>query len=532
MKKFLLIAAMAALALGASADGYKIEKVWELQNPKAIIGLDRLEIRQGFGMDGKFYVNSKKNTNDTVDGVVTYWEPTIYEIDENGLTGKTFPGGNNCGLTRDDAGNLIVSLSQFPTATWAGGLRVIDPATGNYVDHSIPPGAAIIGRCDFLGFAKGNMMEDGEIWLTGGTQGTQFSHIAISGGEASEEDSYYMVGSGVTASTSTVINPYTDLNGDDVLLYVTRNDNPKKLTYADDQYTTSTIALPAGKSNTNGMFPFVWDGKELLIYSILNDANAHYMDGFAIAEAGAEAPIVSVPCTTATTNGFQGNWLNAEVDANGVTIYQYFPGNDAGHFTVWRLTKDEPVIPNVYMLGGNVDTWAPNEGTQMAYDEENKIYTLNFTFDGRYAGYNYFGFTNELAENNDQGGWDYIAPFRFGAVSEGDFDVTEEQLNKDLSLTYENGQAFKIPGGEYNMKLNLENMTLYIEKVGPEVLRGDANEDHEVNISDAILMISAILNSDFSGINFANSDVNDDNEINITDAIKLINYVLNESWGE
>ena len=28
MKKLLLIAAMAALALGANADGYKFEKVW------------------------------------------------------------------------------------------------------------------------------------------------------------------------------------------------------------------------------------------------------------------------------------------------------------------------------------------------------------------------------------------------------------------------------------------------------------------------------------------------------------------------
>ena len=527
---------MAALALGANADGYKIEKVWELQNPKAIIGLDRLEIRQGFGMDGKFYVNSKKNTNDTVDGVVTYWEPTIYEIDENGLTGKTFPGGNNCGLTRDDAGNLIVSLSQFPTATWAGGLRVIDPATGNYVDHSIPPGAAIIGRCDFLGFAKGNMMEDGEIWLTGGTQGTQFSHIAISGGEASEEDSYYMVGSGVTASTSTVINPYTDLNGDDVLLYVTRNDNPKKLTYADDQYTTSTIALPAGKSNTNGMFPFVWDGKELLIYSILNDANAHYMDGFAIAEAGAEAPIVSVPCTTATTNGFQGNWLNAEVDANGVTIYQYFPGNEVGHFTVWRLTKDEPApeVPKVYILGEvNDQGWAANAGTEMAYDAENKVYTATVTLDGRgESGENYFSFTTELANDNDDGGWAYIQPYRFGAVSEADFWYSDQLGGWPLSLTSENGQAFRVMSGEYNLTLDLENMNLKIERVGQSFLRGDVNGDGDVNISDAIIFINAILNSEFNNIYWSNSDVDYNYDLNISDITKLINYVLNSEWGE
>ena len=535
MKKLLLLAAMAALALGASADGYKIEKVWELQNPKAIIGLDRLEIRQGFGMDGKFYVNSKVTRNDTTEeGDITYWVPTIYEIDENGLTGKTFPGGSNCGLTRDDAGNLIVSMSQFPTATWNGGLRVIDPETGEYVDHSIPPGAAILGRCDFLGFAKGNMMEDGEIWLTGGAQGTGFSHIAISDGEASEEDSYYMVGSGVTASTSTVINPYTDINGDDVLLYVTRNDNPKKLTYADDEYTTSTIALPAGKSNTNGMFPLVWDGKELFIYSILNDANAHYMDGFAIAEAGAEAPIVSVPCTTATTNGFQGNWLNAEVDANGVTIYQYFPGNEVGHFTVWRLTKDEPApeVPKVYILGEvNDQDWAANAGTEMTYDAENNVYTATVTLDGRgQSGENYFSFTTELANDNDEGGWAYIQQYRFGAVSEGDFWYSDELAGWPLSLTYENGQAFRVMGGDYTLTLDKENMTLKIEKVGVEGLRGDVNGDGSVNITDVIIFVNAILSNNFDSIYKRNADVDESVALNITDVVKIINYVSTGNW--
>ena len=90
------------------------------------------------------------------------------------------------------------------------------------------------------------------------------------------------------------------------------------------------------------MFPLVWDGKELFIYSTI-DGITHYYDGFAIAESGAE-PIVNVPKTSTSVNGFQSQWLNAEVDEDGVTIYQYFPGNDYGHFTVWRLTKDEPAM--------------------------------------------------------------------------------------------------------------------------------------------------------------------------------------------
>ena len=81
MKKFLLIAAMAALALGASAQDYKLEKVWEIND---VSFLPTLDSRQGFGMNGKFYINNKKQSVDTVDGVEIVTVPTIYEVDENG----------------------------------------------------------------------------------------------------------------------------------------------------------------------------------------------------------------------------------------------------------------------------------------------------------------------------------------------------------------------------------------------------------------------------------------------------------------
>ena len=344
MKKFLLIAAMAALALGASAQDYKLEKVWEIND---VSFLPTLDSRQGFGMNGKFYINNKKQSVDTVDGVEIVTVPTIYEVDENGLTGVTFPGGKNCGISRDEAGNIIVSLTQFPN-TWTEGIRVINPSTGEYKDYDIPEECAILGRADFLGFGKGNLMEDGEIWITGGTQGTAFTHLGIAGGEVDIDNCYYMAGDGINTTTCVTIMPYTDINGDDALLYWSRNDQPRKISYEDNLYTASLVDL-ANHANTNGMFPLVWDGKEFFIYST-KDGGTHYLDCFAIAESGAE-PIVTVPKTTDSNNGFQSQWLNAEVDADGVTIYQYFPGNSYGHFTVWRLTKDETPVG----LRGDVD---------------------------------------------------------------------------------------------------------------------------------------------------------------------------------
>ena len=203
MKKLLLIAALAAIAFGASADGYKIEKVWELNDMTTLLG-DRMEVRQGFGMDGKFYINNKKQVFDTVAGVYTT-VPTIYEIDENGLTGVTFPGGKNCGITRDEAGNIIVSLAPFSLSWIEAGIRVIDPATGEYKDYMIPEEIAIIGRSDFLGFAKGNLMEEGELWMTGTNQGTGFTHLAIADGEV-DMDVYQALKSRFTAALDNDLN--------------------------------------------------------------------------------------------------------------------------------------------------------------------------------------------------------------------------------------------------------------------------------------------------------------------------------------
>ncbi len=522
MKKLLLIAALAAVALGASADGYKIEQVWNLQNPQAVTGLDKLEIRQGFGMDGKFYVNCKKIVVDTIDGVPTVTTaPIIYEIDQNGLTGVTFPGGKNCGISRDEAGNIIVSLTQFPNS-WSEGLRVIDPKTGDYIDLEIPEEAAIMGRCDFLSFAKGNLMEDGEIWLTGANQGSSFSHIAVAGGEVDADNCYYMAGEGLQTSSSVVINPYTDINGDDALLYWSRNGNPEKLLYVDNQFTRSTLNL-TNHANTNGMYPLIWDGKEFFIYST-KDGSTHYLDGFAIAESGGE-PIVDIPKTTTTNNGFQSQWLNAEIDEDGVTIYQYFPGNDAGHFTVWRLTKE---VPKVYMLGGDDQPWDCTNGTEFEYDAENSVYTATINFP---AEFNYFGFTTELAENNDDGGWNYIEPFRFGAIADEGTDYWYTGEEEFISLTWDEYHAIRIPGGEYKLTVDLEAMKLFVESVVPQGKRGDANNDGNVSISDVSALIDYLLSKDPSTINMDNGDCNLDHSVTISDVSALIDFMLTGEWN-
>lgn len=512
---------MAALTLGASAEGYKIEKVWTLNAPSIFTTTN--DVRQGFGMNGKFYIHNKA-------------DQLVYEIDENGLTGVTFEGGTNCGISRDEAGNIIVSNAGFGSTAWIEAtFKVINPQTGEVNLYTVPEESGLTGRCDFFGFAKGNLLEDGELYLTAGTPDNSIftdgiARILITGGEVDINNCYLATCDGLNTNTSTVINYYSDINGEDALLFAYRSGHPGKLLANGDDFTRKALVLP-NKGSCNGVYPIVWDGKELYIYPTL----PNYFDGWAVSEAGTvdepATPIVTVPATvSANPNGIQCNWLNAEADADGITIYQYVPG---GQISVYRLTKEESTATNVYILGEvNDKGWAANDGVLMDYDAENNVYTATVTLDGRgESGENYFSFTTELANDNDDGGWAYIQPFRFGAVSEGDFWFSNNMSGWPLGLTYENAQAFRVMGGEYKLTLSLENMKLTIENLSVSHLRGDVNNSGDVKIDDVTALIDYLLSGNDSNIIWINADCNMSGDIKIDDVTSLIDFLLSGAWN-
>ena len=305
---------------------YKLEKVWEMATPFAseVTG----DVRQGFGMNGMFYINNKADQK-------------VVVVGENGIANTEYPGGANCGITRDEAGNIVVSNAAFPGAWVEATIKVINPETNEMKEYTVPEECGLQGRCDFLGFAKGNLMEEGALYLTGGNTGTDpftdgVAILTIEGGEVNADECYPVACDGLVGQTSTVINYYKDLNDEDALLYAYRSGNPSKLTWDGDALVRTAIELE-GKGHANGIFPFIWDEKEYYIYPIMPD----YQNGFAIAEAGVEPIAVVESTVAANANGFQANWLNAEVGEKGVTIYQYYPG---GNFVVYRLTKENGAV--------------------------------------------------------------------------------------------------------------------------------------------------------------------------------------------
>ena len=193
------------------------------------------------------------------------------------------------------------------------------------------------------------------------------------------------------------------------------------------------------------------------------------------------------------------------------------------------VVREVTLPETVYILGEvNEQGWAPNAGTPMEYDAENNVYTATVTLNGRNSGYNYFSFTTRVAENDDQGGWDYILPYRFGAVSDGDFLVTDGMLGIELAME-KNGDAYKTPAGEYKLTVDLANMKLIIEKVtqGHGYELGDVNHDEAVNIGDVTALIDYLLGSGSACEICAN--VNGDEGINIADVTALIDKLLNNN---
>ena len=67
--------------------------------------------------------------------------------------------------------------------------------------------------------------------------------------------------------------------------------------------------------------------------------------------------------------------------------------------------------------------------------------------------------------------------------------------------------------------IQFDNFTLTYLADG--FMKGDVNEDGEVNISDIV----AIINQMAGGPQYANADVNSDNEVDISDIVAVINIM-------
>ena len=235
-------------------------------------------------------------------------------------------------------------------------------------------------------------------------------------------------------------------------------------------------------------------------------------------------------------NEISANSFNIEGLAPNTKYEVQVMGMNAEHASDWcdivefTTLGEEPVIPDVYMLGGDDQGWAPNRGIKFDYNAEDNIYTLNYTFP---AETNYFGFTTVLAEYDDQGSWDYIEPYRFGAVADGEnFIFFDEYNGQPLDLTWDAYKSFQIGAGEYDIVVDLTSMKVILTKVNvePTYIRGDVDKSGEVKIGDVTALINYLLNGDASLVDLRAADCDLSGDVKIGDVTALINYLLNGEW--
>ena len=194
---------------------------------------------------------------------------------------------------------------------------------------------------------------------------------------------------------------------------------------------------------------------------------------------------------------------------------------------VFTTLDEEPFVPAVHILG-DVDNqvWASDAGTKMEYDPETELYTATVHVEADKT----FGFSTEIDADGDLGGWNYVNLYRFGPVSNGPLDLTDDCLGQQLALSFEwdiFSDVHVLVAGDYEITVSLEQSYIIIGRISePEhgYSPGDVNHDHAVNIADVTALIDYLLGT--GTVCEICADVNGDTVINIADVTSLIDVLL------
>ena len=101
-----------------------------------------------------------------------------------------------------------------------------------------------------------------------------------------------------------------------------------------------------------------------------------------------------------------------------------------------------------------------------------------------------------------------------------------------LKLTYDNTNV-TITNAEGTATIALaevQDMYFSNEAGGSDFIRGDVNNDSNVNITDVTSLINYLLSQDATGINLDAANCNQDDGISISDVTTLVNYLLSGNW--
>lgn len=481
LRKSILAIAALAMAGVAFAQAPALTKMWE-QKIGETPARDNSRFATGF--NGNLYVINKENGE-------------ILKYNADGSSVFATVEGVGTAITSDDAGNILVNKG-FPDAgsftTWV----IIEP---NGTQHELtitPPDGIEPARLDQTGRVVGNVMseEGGYLYLAGNGH-TTVTVVKIANGEQESAESSLSVSN--TMNTSTLCQPMfasvEDIEAavDPTSTFYARNRGDNKVWAWNEEGTEQASLGTVGAGGNDGFDCFVLND---VIYAVASSERA--TDKFMVKDIVAGEVIAESAGDNAPSNAyFFRAYTVRKISDTQVGIYAWCPGN-GGSAAYYTFGTESAPEAKLYIIGQvNGKTWAPNDGVEMTLADG--AFSADVTISEANG---FFSFVTDLAENDDQGGWDYVNNLRYGAANDGDEASTEAE-----NALVKGQNAYKLPAGEYTFSVKEDLSAFTVTKKGEPVptypdelyILGEVNENTWAPNVGLMLTPSNNLTGEFIG---------------------------------
>lgn len=353
MKKFLLLTALMAGAMTVNAQSdFQVKELAKLP-VKNITNYDKGVCRSGYGFGDKFYMTDRNAQQLRVFDLATGKEIGQKEI------------GANQALGHDEAGNAIIANWGFAGSNPLGSETTFTLISADLAKMvTTEKVGSIQGRGDFLGKAKGNVFgaEGATLLASGAAQDLENKGIVCYTFSSTGDDTplvqYSNVYDGdqkIGVGTWATYNYYKDVDGTDRYLYVNRQVALTDIFFEEGEVAGDLTREynPAdrlcNKGVCNGGEIFVLGSRKFIVYGNWREGVNTYLDGFTIAEIGADNKTLTTVYTKEPDTSMaremttQGNWLNVEVLSDKqAKLYQYFLGGYAAEYGITIDGADMP----------------------------------------------------------------------------------------------------------------------------------------------------------------------------------------------
>ena len=340
-----------AMTVNAQSD-FQVNELAKLP-VKNITNYDKGVCRSGYGFGDKFYMTDRNSQQLRVFDLATGKEIGQKEI------------GANQALGHDEAGNAIIANWGFAGSNPLGSETTFTLISADLAKMvTTEKVGSIQGRGDFLGKAKGNVFgaEGATLLASGAAQDLENKGIVCytfsSTGDDTPSVQYSNVYDGdqkIGVGTWATYNYYKDVDGTDRYLYVNRQVALTDIFFEEGEVAGDLTREynPAdrlcNKGVCNGGEIFVLGSRKFIVYGNWREGVNTYLDGFTIAEIGADNKTLTTVYTKEPDTSMaremttQGNWLNVEVlNDKQAKLYQYFLGGYAAEYGITIDGADMP----------------------------------------------------------------------------------------------------------------------------------------------------------------------------------------------